>query len=209
MIRVLIADDHTLVREGLRRLLSAEAGIDVVGEVADGGELLATLAHTPVDVVLLDVTMPGPGFQELVSRIRRRHPGTRVLVVSAHPEGQFALRALAAGASGYLTKHHSPEALAAAVRTVHRGEDYITGAVARLMAERLRGGAEEPQAALSGRELQILRMLGSGLSQAEIARQLSLSPKTISTYRSRLMAKMGFTSNADMVRYVVDHDLLL
>lgn len=209
MIRVLIADDHALVREGLRRLLADEPDIEVVAEVADGSELMAALSRTPADVVLLDVTMPGPGFQELVSRIGRRLPATRVLVVSAHPEDQFALRALAAGAAGYLTKDHSPEALAEAIRTVHRGRSYITGAVAQLMAERLRSGTDEPQAALSGRELQILRLLGSGFSQADIARQLALSPKTISTYRARLMEKMGFSSNADIVRYVVDNDLLL
>ena len=208
MIRLLIADDHPIVREGLRRIAADQPGISVVAEAASAAEALERVANTAVDVMLLDVSMPGPTFIEVLQQVRRDHPSVKVLVLSVHPEDQWAVRALRAGAAGYLTKDHSPEQLIEAIRRVYRGSKYVTPALAEKLATGLEaGGAATPHEGLSDREYEVLRALGTGLSVKDVAGRLNLSPKTVSTYRTRILEKMQLRTNADLVRYVRDHAL--
>lgn len=208
MIRLLIADDHPIVRAGLRRIADDLPGITVVGEAASASEVLERVVETPCDVVLLDVSMPGPTFIEVLQQIRREHPSVKVLVLSVHPEDQWAVRALRAGAAGYLTKDHSPEQLIEAIRKVYRGGKYVSAALAERLATGLEtGGAMALHETLSDREYEVLRALGTGLSVKVVAQQLRLSPKTVSTYRTRILEKMQMATNADLIRYVNDHGL--
>jgi two-component system invasion response regulator UvrY len=209
VIRVAIADDHPIVREGLRRIVSEDGGISVAGEASSAVELFRLLAGAAVDVVLLDVSMPGPTFIETLKDLRREHPSVKVLVISAHPEDQWAMRSLQAGASGYLTKDHSPEQLVNAIRRVARGGKFVSETMAERLAGMVDGGrARAPHEALSDREFEVLRALGSGMMVKDVASQLRLSAKTVSTYRTRLLEKMGLETKADLVRYVVAHGLL-
>jgi len=209
MIRLAIADDHPIVREGLRRIAVDDAGIAVVGEAATAAELFRLLDAAAVDVVLLDVSMPGATFVETLVELRERHPTVRVLVLSVHPEDQWAMRALRAGAAGYLTKDRSPEQLVHAIRRVARGGKYVSETLAERLAGLVDNGkTQAPHERLSDREFEVLRALGSGMTVKDVAQQLNLSSKTVSTYRTRLLDKMGLESKADLVRYVVSHDLL-
>jgi DNA-binding NarL/FixJ family response regulator len=209
MIRLLIADDHPVVREGLRRIVQEAPGMEVVGEVADGAELFAHLPRLPADIVLLDVSMGGLGFLETLQRLRAEHPTVAVLVLSVHPEDQYAVRALRAGASGYLTKDHSPDELAEAIRRVHRGHKYVSPQLAERLAADLTAGARDVRhEVLSDREYEVLCLLGSGRTVKETAGSLQLSPKTVSTYRTRVLEKMHASTNADLVRYAALHGLI-
>ncbi|HKW47380.1 MAG TPA: response regulator transcription factor [Gemmatimonadaceae bacterium] len=209
MIRILIVDDHPIVRAGLRRIAEDDRGIVVTAEAPSGEEALAALAQYVADVVLLDVSMPGSPFTETLRRLRETHPTVRVLVLSAHPEDQWAVRALRGGASGYLTKDHSPEQLLDAIRRVHRGGRYVSPSLAEKLAAQLgQDFVGAPHEQLSDREFDVLRGLGTGRTVKEVAEALGLSPKTVSTYRTRLMEKMGFATNADLVRYSAEHGLI-
>ena len=209
MIRLLIADDHPVVREGLRRIVEDAPGLEVVAEVASGHELLTRLRQVAADIILLDVSMPGPGFLELLQRLRLEHPTVPVLVLSVHPEDQYAVRSLRAGASGYLTKDHSPEQLTEAIRRVHRGHRYVSqGLAERLAADLAVGVGEGQHELLTNRENEVLCLLGSGRQVKEIASTLQLSSKTVSTYRTRILEKMHAKSNADLVRYAALHGLI-
>ena len=208
-IRIFIADDHPIVRQGLRRIVEGDAGMVISGEADAAAALLAGLETKATDLVLLDVSMPGGLFLETLKELRTRHPTIRVLALSVHPEDEWAVRALRAGASGYLTKDHSPEQLVLAIRRVARGGKYVS----ETMAERLAGMVDSgrtraPHETLSDREFEVLRALGSGMMVKDVAAQLRLSSKTVSTYRTRLLEKMGLKSKADLVRYVVAHGLL-
>jgi two-component system invasion response regulator UvrY len=207
MIRLLIADDHPIVREGLRRIAADQPGISVVAEAASADEAIGRIRDAAIDVMLLDVSMPGPGFIEVLQQVRRDHPSVKVLVLSVHPEDQWAVRALRAGAAGYLTKDHSPEQLIEAIRRVYRGGKYVTAALAEKLATGLEAGGRVPHEGLSDREYEVLRGLGAGRSVKDIAGRLHLSPKTVSTYRTRILEKMQLRTNADLVRYVRDHAL--
>ena len=209
MIRLAIADDHPIVREGLRRIASEDEGISVVGEASTGAELFRLLAAAAVDVVLLDVSMPGASFVVTLRELRSRHPSVKVLVLSAHPEDQWAARSLQGGASGYLTKDHSPDQLVQAIRRVARGGKYVSESMAERLAGMVDGGmTRAPHERLSDREFEVLRALGSGMLVKDVAAQLRISAKTVSTYRARLLEKMGLESKADLVRYVAAHELL-
>jgi DNA-binding NarL/FixJ family response regulator len=209
VIRLAIADDHPIVREGLRRIATEDAGISVTGEASTAAELFALLNAAAVDVVLLDVSMPGATFVETLRELRERHPSVKVLVLSVHPEDQWAMRALRAGASGYLTKDHSPEQLVQAIHRVARGGKYVSESLAEKLAGMVDGGGTRaPHERLSNREFEVLRALGSGMTVKDVAEQLRLSAKTVSTYRVRLLEKMGLKSKADLVQYVVQHELL-
>jgi len=209
MIRLAIADDHPIVREGLRRIACEDEGISVVGEASTGAELFRLLAAAAVDVVLLDVSMPGASFIVTLRELRSRHPTVRVLVLSAHPEDQWAARSLQGGASGYLTKDHSPDQLVQAIRRVARGGKYVSESMAERLAGMVDGGmTRAPHERLSDREFEVLRALGSGMLVKDVAAQLRISAKTVSTYRARLLEKMGLESKADLVRYVAAHELL-
>src|SRR5262245_38447627 len=208
-IRIFIADDHPIVRQGLRRMVEADPGLVIAGEAGDAAGLFTGLQTTATDVVLLDVSMPGGSFLDTLRDLRAQHPSVRVLVLSVHPEDQWAVRALRAGASGYLTKDHSPDQLLEAIRRVYRGGRYVSPTLAEQLAGQLSPGEEHaPHERLSDREFEVMRRLGSGLTVGEIAAELGVSPKTISTYRTRVMEKMGLSSNADLVRYAARYGLI-
>ncbi len=209
MMRLFIADDHPIVRAGLIGIVADEGDMVVVGEATSGVDLVERLRKVPTDVLLLDVSMPGPGLVPLLEALREMHPTIGVLVLSVHSEEQYATRALRAGARGYLTKDHSPGELVAAVRKVHAGGRYVSATLAERLAAELSAGTQGlPHERLSDREFEVLCLLGSGRSVTEIAAVLSLSVKTVSTYRMRLLEKLPATSNAELVRYVVAHGLM-
>ena len=208
-IRILIADDHPIVRQGLRRIVEADAGMVISGEAGDVAALLAALQSTATDLVLLDVSMPGGLFLETLRELRNRHPSIRVLALSVHPEDEWAVRALRAGASGYLTKDHSPDQLLDAIRRVYRGGKYVSPTLAERLASQLDGGGQRaPHELLSDREFEVMRRLGSGLTVSQIAGELALSTKTVSTYRTRILEKMAVATNADLVRYAARYGLI-
>ncbi|HYM80640.1 MAG TPA: response regulator transcription factor [Candidatus Limnocylindria bacterium] len=207
MIRLLIADDHAVVREGLSRIFGEVPDLEVVAEAASGDDVLAAVAQNQVDVVLLDISMPGLPFLQLLRDLETHHPEARVLVLSMHSEDQYAVRAFRAGAAGYVTKDRSPEEILDAIRTVHRGARYVSHAVEKRLVSRGSGLRRLPHETLSDREYEVLCLLGAGTSLKDIAARLTLSPKTVSTYRSRIMEKMAFHSNADIVRYVIEQRL--
>ncbi len=208
-IRIFIADDHPIVRQGLRRIVEADAGMVISGEADDAAALLAGLETKATDLVLLDVSMPGGLFLETLRELRARHPSIRVLALSVHPEDEWAVRALKAGASGYLTKDHSPDQLLDAIRRVYRGGKYVSPTLAERLASQLDGGGQRaPHELLSDREFEVMRRLGSGLTVSQIAGELALSTKTVSTYRTRILEKMAVATNADLVRYAARHGLI-
>ena len=208
-IRIFIADDHPIVRQGLRRIVEEDPGMAIAGEAGDAATVLAALQSTAADLVLLDVSMPGGPFLETLKELRTRHPTVRVLALSVHPEDQWAVRALRAGASGYLTKDHSPDQLLEAIRRVYRGGKYVSPTLAERLAEQLDGGGERaPHELLSDREFEVMRRLGNGLTITQIASELALSAKTVSTYRARILEKMAVESNADLVRYAARYGLI-
>ncbi|HEY7482739.1 MAG TPA: response regulator transcription factor [Gemmatimonadales bacterium] len=209
MIRIFLADDHAVVREGIRRLLEEEDGFDVVGEAGTVSELLAELRRTPVDVVLLDIGMPGPGIVQTLQEIKTIQAQARALVLTAYPEADYAVRAIRAGAVGYLTKDRSMEQLVEAIRRVYRGGMYVSPSLGEALAARLGGGERGPaHEDLSDREFQVLRGLAEGEPLKAIARRLEVSPKTITTYRTRIFQKLSVRTNAELVRYAIEHKLL-
>lgn len=208
MIRVFIADDHEIVREGLRRILLEKTDVEVVGEAGNGDEVLAEVPESGADILLLDLSMPGPGFLETLKGVLDAAEGLKILVLSVHPEEMWATEALRAGASGYLTKGHSGRELVEAIRRVHAGGRYITQSVGELLVRGLSNeGSREPRELLSEREYQVLRRLGTGHAPKAIALDLGVSPKTVSTYRARILEKLGLRNNAELVRFVVEHGL--
>ncbi len=208
-IRIFIADDHPIVRQGLRRIVEADPGLVISGEAGDAATLIAALQATATDLVLLDVSMPGAPFLEVLRDLRAHHPTIRVLVLSVHPEEQWAVRALKAGASGYLTKDHSPNQLLEAIRRVYRGGKYVSPTLAERLATHLDAGVQRaPHELLSDREFEVMRRLGSGLTVSQIAGELAISAKTVSTYRTRILEKMAVATNADLVRYAARYGLI-
>ena len=212
MIRVLSVDDHRIVREGVKRLLEECSDIRVVAEATSGAGALAQMEQHPADVVLLDVAMPGTSFVQTLRDLRERFPKARVIVLTGHAEEEYAIRALKAGASGYVTKEHSAEELIGAIRKAHAGGTYVSGSLAERLARDVGsggGGRSDGPAheALSDRELEVLRLLGKGRSVKEIAGDLELSSKTVSTYRTRMLEKLGLKTTADLIRYAVEHRL--
>lgn len=209
MIRILIADDHAVVRAGLRQLLAQRGSIVVAGEAEDGDAVVTLVETTPADVLLLDVSMPGPPFLDVLQRVRIAAPRLRVLVLTMHPEHQFAARALRAGAAGYLTKDRTPEELLEAVTRLVRGGRYISSALAERLAASLDDDFRAaPHDRLSDREMEVLLLLGAGHTVKHAAASLRLSVKTVSTFRARLLRKMGFSTNAEIVQYVASAGLL-
>ena len=210
MINILIADDHPIIRRGLRDILSSETDFSVVGEAAHAQEILAQLRSLKVDVLLMDITMPGRNGIEVLKDVHLEWPELPVLMLSIHPEDQYAMRALKAGASGYLTKESAPEELVGAVRKVIAEGRYVSPVMAqRLAAEAgsVNKGAEV-HSLLSDREYDVLLKIGSGLTVSQIATELSLSVKTVSTYRARILEKLQMDSNAALIRYVIENNLL-
>ena len=206
VIRVLIADDHTLVREGLRQLLGATADIRVEGEAVNGDEALALVKANDYDLAVLDMSMPGLSGIELIRRLRLEKPRLRLLVLSMHGEAQYAARALKAGAVGYLTKDSASAQLVGAIRKVAAGGVHISDAAAAQLIAAPQADAL-PHTRLSNREFEVFRLLVTGRGPTEIAGQLRLSVKTVSTHKTRIFEKMGMDSTADLVRYAVDKGL--
>jgi len=208
-IRVLITDDHAIVREGLRRILDASPDIAAACEAADGIDALRQIPICKPNAVLVDISMPGMSGIELIGRIHADYPKMPVLVLSMHKEEQFAVRALRAGAAGYLTKDCAPEQLAHAIRKIVSGARFITPEVAEALANAIvPTQTETPHKQLSNREFQIFCMLASGKSINDIAQELSLSANTVSTHKRRLMCKLGVDNNAGMVQYAFKHQII-
>jgi DNA-binding NarL/FixJ family response regulator len=209
MIRILIADDHTLVREGLKQLLAAAGDLQVVAEAVDGDAALARARDTELDLALLDMSMPGLAGIELIKRLRLEKPRLRIVVLSMHAEQQYAARAFKAGASAYLTKDSAAAQLVAAIRKVASGGVYVSAAA----AEQLAVGSQAvdgalPHTRLSDREFEVFRMIVDGRSLTEIGDALHLSVKTVSTHKTRLLQKMNMGSTAELVRYAIEHQLV-
>ena len=203
MIKVLIADDHAIVRDGLKRILGATPDIQAAGEAANGDEALALVKANDYDLAVLDMSMPGLAGLDLIKRLKIEKPALRLLVLSMHGEQQYAARALTAGASGYLTKDSIAERLVGAIRKIAAGGVHVSDAA----AAGLLSAARAPHQGLSDREFEVLRLLAAGRSPTEIAEQLHLSVKTVSTHKSNILDKLGLAGTADLVRYALEHKL--
>jgi DNA-binding NarL/FixJ family response regulator len=204
VIRVLIVDDHQIVRDGLRRILSAHADLEVADEAGDGDAALALARANDYDVAVLDMSMPGLSGIDLVKRLQREKPALKLLVLSMHAERQYAARALKAGASGYLNKDSAAEQLVGALRKVAAGGVHLSDAGAASLVAAQRAGARE----LSDRELEVLRLLAEGLGPTEIGERLHLSVKTVSTHKARAQEKLGVSGTAELVRYALENKLV-
>ncbi|MGZ8266561.1 MAG: response regulator [Burkholderiales bacterium] len=209
MIRVLLADDHAIVRQGLKEILEATGDIVVAAEATNGQEALARVRDTEIDVAVLDLSMPGRSGVELLKLIKAERPKLRLLVLSMHSEEQYAVRAVRAGAAGYLTKESAGDELVAAIRRIAGGGAYISPETAeRLVLETNTGTEGPPHTQLSNREYEVFRALVAGKSVTDIAANLNLSVKTISTHKSRILEKMGLSSQTALVRYALKHNLV-
>lgn len=209
MINVLIADDHAIVRQGLKQILSETPDITVAGEAADAEAVMHKALSEDWDVLVLDITMPGRGGFDILRELNHYRPNLPVLVLSMHDEEQYAVRCLKAGASGYLTKGGAPEELVKAIRKVMAGGKYVSASLAETLASRMDEAGDHPRhAALSDREFQVMRMLAAGKTPTEIASDLALSVKTVSTYRARILQKMDFTNTAEIMRYAIENQLI-
>jgi DNA-binding NarL/FixJ family response regulator len=209
MLRILIADDHMVVRKGLHQILKEEFLVADIVEVGDADELFNRVLKEAWDVVITDISMPGRSGLEVLQQIRQHYPKLPVLVLSVHPEDQYAIRVMRAGASGYLNKDSAPELLVKAIHRLLLGKKYITASLAEKLAETLDQDANRlPHEQLSDREFEVLKLLAEGMAVGDIAQKLTLSPTTVSTYRARVLQKMNAKSNADLTRYAVENKLL-
>ena len=209
MLRILIADDHPLFRRGLKQIITETSDMVVADEAADGREALSKAETGDYDVLLLDITMPFKNGVDVLSQLKNERPTLPVLMLSMHPEEQYAVRALRAGASGYLTKESAPEELVAAIRKVSTGGKYVSASLAERLASIVQSDGEAlPHETLSHREYQVMCMIASGQTVSEAARELSLSVKTISTYRARILEKLHMKNNAELIRYATMNELV-
>jgi len=209
MIKILIADDHAIVRAGLKQILEGTSDLMVAGEVASGREVLELIRQEEFNVLVLDISLHGKSGLDVLKNVKSENPQLPVLVLSMHPEEQYAVRVLKAGASGYLTKESAPDELIAAIRKVARGGKYITASLAERLAFELEHNASQPiHASLSDREYSVMCLLASGKTVTAIAEELCLSPKTISTYRARILEKLRLKTNAEVMRYAMQHGLI-
>jgi DNA-binding NarL/FixJ family response regulator len=206
MIRIVIADDHAVVRRGLKEILADESDMEIGAEASTAHELLDLVRTRPWDAVVLDISLPGRSGLEVLAELKQERPTLPVLVHTMHPEDQFAMRALRAGAAGYLTKDSAPTELVKALRKIVAGGKYVSASLAETLAASMDANAvEAPHQALSEREFEVFRLLASGKTVSQIADELSLSVKTISTYRSRILKKMQMKNNAELMRYALHH----
>ncbi len=207
MISVALADDHTLFRAGLKQVLDEYPGLSIVAEASTAHDVLAVTDRASLDILICDLTMPGATGTSLIEQVRRLHPKLPILVLSMHDEPATIRRALQAGATGYLTKESSPETLHEAVLKVAAGQRYIPAALAEQMAFASATPANVAHETLSAREREVFRLIAQGRALAQIAEQLHLSPKTITTHKTHLMEKLGVENNADLIRYALEHQL--
>lgn len=209
MIKILIADDHAVVRRGLKQILAEEPNMAVFGEACNAQEVLKNVREQDWDIVILDITMPGRSGLDVLKELKHLRPKLPVLILSIHPEDQYAVRVLKAGAAGYMTKESAPEELVKAVRKVIRGSKYISPSLAEKLAFDLETDSEKPlYETLSDREYQVMCMIASGKTVKEIAKELYLSVKTISTYRARILEKMRMKTNAELIHYAIKNRLV-
>lgn len=209
MTRIVLVDDHAIVRRGLAGILSEREGFAIVGEAGDYAGLRQVLRDTEADVVVLDIGLPGKSGIEILQALASDYPRVRVLMLSIYPEDQYGLRALRSGAAGYLNKASAPDELVRAVETVAAGRKYVTAALAQSLVDNLTGEAtERPHERLSNREFQTLCLIARGKRLSDIAGSLSLSPKTVSVYRARILEKMGLANNAELTHYALKHQLV-
>ena len=210
MIKVLLADDHSIVRAGLRRIIEESGDMEVLAEASDGREAIEQVHRERPDVAVIDISMPGLDGLEVVSQLRVHYPELPILILTMHEEGQYVVRAIEAGAMGYLTKQSAPEQLVKAIRKVHSGSRYVTDEAAEALALRIARGAQGQSAldSLSMRELQVLRRLALGHTNREIASAYHISIKTVDTYRSRLLKKLNLRNNADLSRFAIQNRLI-
>lgn len=208
MIKVLIADDHAVVRNGLKQIIQDRAGLQVAGEACNGQEVLERIRSERWDVLVLDLSMPVRGGLEVLHDVKQICPNLPVLILSMYPENQYGIRALRAGAAGYMNKECALDELVAAIQKVVAGGKYVSPSLAERLAFELSGNLnKEPHELLSDREYDVMCMIGAGKSPDQIARELSLSIKTISTYRARVLQKLNLNKNAELIRYVLEHNL--
>lgn len=208
MIRLVIADDHAIVREGLKRIVGDVADMQIAGEAADGTEVMQRVRELEFDVLVMDLSMPGRSGMELIKLVKAEKPKLRILVLSMHQETQYAVRSIKSGASGYLTKESAPAQLEQAIRKIAGGGAYISAEVAEQLALGAMPGSDTPpHESLSDREFQVFRLLVKGDSVTDIATQLHLSVKTVSTHKANLMQKLGIDNPSDLVRYALKHGL--
>ncbi len=209
MIRIVVADDHTIVREGLKQILAAAADFSVAGEAQNGHEVIARVRELDFDVLLLDMSMPGKSGTELIRQVHAEKPRLRILVLSMHEEEQYAVRAIKAGAAGYLTKESASAQLVSAIRKVAGGGAFITSSVAEQLALGAMPDSSGPlHSSLSDREFQVFRAIVAGKTVTDIAEELNLSVKTVSTHKARILEKMGMHNTADLIRYAIKHGLV-
>jgi DNA-binding NarL/FixJ family response regulator len=209
MIRIVLADDHTIVREGLKGLLAAQADFEVAAEASDGHELIKRVRENDFDVLVLDMSMPGKSGVELIKQVRAEKPKLRIVVLTMHEEHQYAVRAIRAGAAGYLTKEGASAQLVSAIRKVAAGGAYISAEVAEQLALNAMPDAQGPlHASLSDREFQIFRMIAEGKAVGDIAERLNLSVKTVSTHKSNILQKMNMETSGEVIRYAITHRLV-
>jgi DNA-binding NarL/FixJ family response regulator len=209
VIRVLLADDHSIVRAGLRELLASTGDIEVAGEAGTGAEVLARVREHEHEVLVLDMSMPGRSGVELIKQVKKEKPKLRILVLSMHSETQYAVRAIKAGASGYLTKDGAADQLVAAIRRVAGGGAWMSPEAAEMLARDYERPADAaPHTLLSDREFQVLQLIVAGKSLTAIGEELSLSVKTVSTHKTRILEKMGISNQVELVRYAIKHGLL-
>lgn len=208
MIKVLIADDHPIVRQGLRQILSEESDMAVAGEATNSIEVLELVNHKDCDIVVLDITMPGKSGLDVLKELKLRRPRLPVIILSVYPEERYAVRALKAGAMGYMTKESAPEELVRAIRKIVSGGIYVSPSLADQLALNVRNEADKlPHERLSDREYEVMLMIASGKTISRIAGELSLSVKTISTYRAHILEKMDLKDNAELTHYAVRNNL--
>ncbi len=209
MIRIVIADDHSIVREGLKRIVSSIEDMEVAGEAGNGTEVMQRVRELAFDVMVLDLSMPGRSGMELIKLIRAENPQLRILVLSMHQELQYAVRAIKNGASGYLTKESAPAQLEQAIRKVASGGAFISAEVAEQLALGAMPGSQAvPHESLSNREFEVLQLLVAGVSMTDIGTKLNLSVKTVSTHKTNLMQKMGLQNQSELIRYALKHGLV-
>jgi DNA-binding NarL/FixJ family response regulator len=208
LIKIVIADDHAIVREGLKRIVASAEDMEVEGEAADGNEVLQRVRELGFDVLMLDLSMPGRSGMELIKLVKAEKPKLKILVLSMHEELQYAVRAIKSGASGYLTKESAPALLLQAIRKIAGGGAFITAEVAEQLAlGAMPGSVAVPHESLSNREFEVFRLLVTGVSVTDIAARLMLSVKTVSTHKANLMQKLGLSNTSEMIRYALKHGL--
>jgi DNA-binding NarL/FixJ family response regulator len=209
MIRIFITDDHSLIREGLKKIINDEKDISIIGEAGNAKDTMSFVLSKNIDILILDLNLPDKSGLDLLKELKSLKPELKILILSMHPEDRFAMRVLRAGASGYITKESVGEELVRAIRKVYNGGKYVSESLAEMLAFEIQGGGDKPiHEVLSDREFQVLQMIASGKTLAEISETLSLAVTTISTYRARVLEKLNLHSNAELIHYAITNKLL-